>query len=114
MFTINILEGFGKKILFIKELNNSILINKKMSLEEGVHFISEEKLLEIIKSQSEEEYSKFKNIILKSQKVLSQDISTLKKNYPVYTLCMHPSRTCNLVCNIVLQMIVKNIYLRRV
>lgn len=98
MFTINILEGFGKKILFIKELNNSILINKKMSLEEGVHFISEEKLLEIIKSQSEEEYSKFKNIILKSQKVLSQDISTLKKNYPVYTLCMHPSRTCNLVC----------------
>ena len=54
MFTINILEGFGKKILFIKELNNSILINKKMSLEEGVHFISEEKLLEIIKSQSEE------------------------------------------------------------
>ena len=40
----------------------------------------------------------FKNIILKSQKVLSQDISTLKKNYPVYTLCMHPSRTCNLVC----------------
>lgn len=98
MFTINIFTESHKKILFIKELNNSILINKKISLQDGVHFISEEKLLEIIKSQSKEEYNKFKKIILKSQTVLNQDISTLKKNYPVYTLCMHPSRTCNLAC----------------
>ena len=97
MFTVKIFTELNNKILYIKDINNSIILNKEIDLEEGEYSLKRDELLNIIKKQSEE-YDKYEKIILKSKEITNEDINNISKEYFVYILCMHPSRTCNLAC----------------
>lgn len=94
-YTVRIIN---EKILFIKELVNYFNIkDSKLKLETDK--ISESELLSLIKVIVPEQYDKFISIIndynsyfLNCKKLNEKEI------YPSYTLCMHPSRKCNLNC----------------
>lgn len=94
-FTIKIID---KRILFIKELVNYIKF-KDSTLKLKSDKISESELLKLIKDFAPEQYVKFSNIINDYHKYY-ESIGKFKQeeNFPSYTLCIHPSRKCNLNC----------------
>ena len=63
MYTINLFTDFGVRILYIKEINNSIVLSKKLDSKDGKYVISKTDLLDIIKNNSEENYEKYLRII---------------------------------------------------
>lgn len=102
---IKTISDMGLYILYIVDINNSIVINKDIyekliDLEQ----ISEEYFLEIIHLLYPNEIEKYEKIlfsrknVLKNQEIMNQegyDILTGKSNF---TLCIHATRKCNLQC----------------
>lgn len=96
MYTINLFTDFGVRILYIKEINNSIVLSKKLDSKDGKYVISKTDLLDIIKNNSEENYEKYLRIINNREKLIIGEKAINQSQ--VYTLCMHPSVKCNLNC----------------
>lgn len=96
MFKINIFTTKnGHKILYIKDINNFINIDCN-EYEDGIYDISKEQLLDVVNKYSYENFNKIKKIIdTKDRNLLSLEN---KIEYPHYSLCLHPSRECNLNC----------------
>lgn len=92
MMDIRIIEKFGHKFLYIKQINNCILLTKEYKY--NSNHISEKELLEYIRINDSSEYSKYKKI-LDNRKTIG---TKREKQYTLYTLAIHPSRKCNLNC----------------
>lgn len=97
MFTIKVFTEYEKKIMYIKELNNNIVIDKDY-LEDGNYRFNRNELLDVIKNQINEEYEKFNKIIIKYIKHVENGLYFKGDQSFVYKLTMHPSRQCNLKC----------------
>lgn len=92
MYTLERVNELKKEIIYIKEINNYVLNNNKIDIDKKR--VTKSELLDIINKNDSKEYIKFKNILDKYEK------NNLKKNEynSIYTLCLHPSRSCNLSC----------------
>lgn len=96
MFNIKIFEELNYKLLYIKELNNFLVIKDDLNIKSLNENISEENLLDLINTISPQDLNKFKKILnTRKNNINLYDIDT---NYLHYSLCLHPSRKCNLSC----------------
>lgn len=98
MYTIKNVNKMGMNVLYIKELNNYILINKRDAFDEITKsFLTESELLDIIGIHEPDKLNKFKQIIeCRSQTIENSEKQAEK--YSFYTLCIHVSRKCNIKC----------------
>lgn len=98
MFKINIFStDDNEKILYIKDLNNFIRILSNNKFNDGIYDISEDNFLDIVKNNcASNEYIKFEKII--KNKNVNLKGYNIQFKYPHYSLCLHPSRNCNLAC----------------
>lgn len=98
MFNVNVFEVSGRQVMYIKELKKSFFINKSI-LRNGIRKYSKEELLSVISNIGVKEnylYHLRKRIIEYSG--IKYVSNYKKKGHIQYTLCMHPSRKCNLAC----------------
>lgn len=96
MYTVNIYTELGIKILYIKEINNSILLPQNVQISDGTFSMTKSNILKIINEYSPNDEEKFSKILNYRENIeISEEAST---NSSVYTLCMHPSVKCNLSC----------------
>ena len=92
MFTTKIIENEYTDILYIKELNNYMILDKNGKSQSGGKKDKNE-LLNIALDRSEKEFMRWSKIID------SWENMDCKKNNPsLYTLCLHPVRKCNYEC----------------
>lgn len=93
---LKLLDGFGIKVLYIVEINNYVVLSNDSLLSK----------IDISKCVDEGEFLKFINDNFPSRIVeFTNNINKLKqpKNKKIvndneYTICIHPSRRCNLHC----------------
>lgn len=97
-FTINVFQEMGIKIVYIKEINNYFRATEH-NLVLGNHKVSKEKLLNVIMKNISTKYEIYKNIIEKRE-ALCKNSGNIKAatESKRFTLCLHPSRSCNLAC----------------
>lgn len=95
MFTVYIFIRFNYKVFYIKEVNNSISL-KNSDIKPGTYFMSFEKICDVLKDEDPVETKKLHGILLN---FINKEVSNSKNNnINIYTICMHPSRKCNLGC----------------
>lgn len=104
--TYEIIKTEDLTVLYITEINNSILINndwyEKLKTN---NYLSEESLLDIVNDLHPEDILKFKRILNSFHEVTKASLNTnsidvvkLLKQKSNFTLCIHPTRACNLNC----------------
>lgn len=93
---LKLLNGFGIKVLYIVEINNYVVLSNDSILSniDISKCVDESEFLKLIKDNFPSRIVEFTNNINK----LKQPNSKESGNYNEYTLCMHPSRKCNLLC----------------
>lgn len=96
MFTINVFTEYEKKFAYIKELNNNIILDN--SYADGTYILDKNELLNIIRTNANEEYEKIKRLINEYTNLINNESYINSNRYFVYVLTMHPSRKCNLKC----------------
>ena len=98
-YTIKKIIVNNKIYVYIRELVNYIFLNK-LDLCFDVIKMTTIELLDFIKENSPNDFMKFQEIIYDYEDYCDCECleSEEKIEYPMYTLCMHPSRMCNLKC----------------
>lgn len=97
-YTVKIFKEFGRNIVYIKELNNYFEIPEIDNIQEKKCKMSKETLLSLIGKYREWDYDKFVKIINSREKLQNNEEISYEIDNDRYTLCIHPSRKCNLAC----------------
>ncbi|MDE6312072.1 MAG: radical SAM protein, partial [Lachnospiraceae bacterium] len=94
MFTTELIKNKEFNILYVKEVNNYLLVDMMYDDKSSTQKRTGDELLDIALRQSEKEYERLKKIIASWEK-----INENKDSQPsLYTLCLHPVRKCNYEC----------------
>lgn len=99
---ISVFEYLGQKIMFLPDVNYFFGIKNDYDLELGDYELSTKEILAIAKENDPDEYEVFIKTSFEERlnKIRAYDIKEIKEesSYGQYTLCLHPSRKCNLNC----------------
>lgn len=102
---IKTISVMGLYILYIVDINNSIVINKEIYERlTGLEEISEDDFLKIVHSLYPNEIEKFERILYsrkavqKNQEMVTQEGYDILAGKSNFTLCIHATRRCNLQC----------------
>lgn len=99
---VSVFEYLNQKVMYIQDVNYYFGISNDFDIKLGDYELSEEEVLNIAKENDPEEYEVFINTSIKDRlnKINSYDIEEIKEqsSYGQFTLCLHPSRKCNLNC----------------
>ena len=99
---ISVFEYLNQKVMYIQDVNYYFGIRDDFDIKLGDYELSKEEVLAIAKENDPEEYEVFINTSIKDRlnKINSYDIEEIKEqsSYGQFTLCLHPSRKCNLNC----------------
>lgn len=99
---ISVFEYLGQKIMFLPDVNYFFGIKNDYDLKLGDYELSTKEILAIAKENDPDEYEVFIKTSFEERlnKIRAYDIKEIKEesSYGQYTLCLHPSRKCNLNC----------------
>jgi radical SAM protein with 4Fe4S-binding SPASM domain len=99
---VSVFEYLNQKVMYIQDVNYYFGIRDNFDIKLGDYELSEEEVLNIAKENDPEEYEIFINtsIEVRLNKIKTYDIEEIKEqsSYGQFTLCLHPSRKCNLNC----------------
>lgn len=102
MLNVSVFEYLNQKVMYIQDVNYYFGIRNDFDIRLGDYEFSEEEILNIAKENDPEEYEIFINTSIEDRlsKINTYDIEKIKKDstYGQVTLCLHPSRRCNLNC----------------
>lgn len=102
MLKVSVFEYLNQKVMYIQDVNYYFGIKDDFDIKLGDYELSEEDILKIAKENDPEEYEVFINTSIEERlsKVNTYDIEEIKEesSYGQFTLCLHPSRNCNLNC----------------
>lgn len=100
--SINIFEFLKQKIMYIGDLNYYFSIDSKYQLALGEYELDSEEILKIAKENDPEEFEVFSRTSIEQrlEKINHFDLEEIIKESATgeFTLCLHPSRQCNLDC----------------
>lgn len=99
---VSVFEYLNQKVMYIQDVNYYFRIRDNFDIKLGDYELSEEEVLNIAKENDPEEYEVFINTSIEERlnKIKTYDIEEIKEqsSYGQFTLCLHPSRKCNLNC----------------
>lgn len=99
---VSVFEYLNQKVMYIQDVNYYFGIRDNFDIKLGDYELSEEEVLNIAKENDPEEYEVFINTSIEERlnKIKTYDIEEIKEqsSYGQFTLCLHPSRKCNLNC----------------
>lgn len=95
-YTVKFFKEFGRNITYIKELNNYFEVSEDLA--EKSCRMSREELLQFVKEHREQDYDKFVKLTESRDTLQNEEHISYEKDNDRYTLCIHPSRKCNLAC----------------
>ena len=99
---VSVFEYLNQKAMYIQDVNYYFGIRDNFDIKLGDYELSEEEVLNIAKENDPEEYEVFINTSIEERlnKIKTYDIEEIKEqsSYGQFTLCLHPSRKCNLNC----------------
>lgn len=102
VLTANVYEYFGQKVMYVEELNYYFGIKPESDVKLGRYKLDKDEICKIAKENDPEEYKVFKQTSIHDR---MQRIKCFDKEEYVssgikgeFTLCLHPSRVCNLNC----------------
>lgn len=102
MLKVSVFEYLNQKVMYIQDVNYYFGIEDDFDIKLGDYELSEEEVLAIAKENDPEEYEVFINTSIEERlnKINTYDIEEVKEqsSYGQFTLCLHPSRKCNLNC----------------
>lgn len=98
---IDVFEYLNQRVMYSKDVNYYVGIQKN-NIGLGEHELSEEDFLRIFKENDPEEFEVFSrsSIAQRQEKMNTIDLEEIKEESSKgqFTLCLHPSRKCNLNC----------------
>lgn len=99
---VSVFEYLNQKVMYIQDVNYYFGIRDNFDIKLGDYELSEEEVLNIAKENDPEEYEIFVNTSIEERinKINTYSIDDIKEqsSYGQFTLCLHPSRKCNLNC----------------
>lgn len=99
---VSVFEYLNQKVMYIQDVNYYFGIRDNFDIKLGDYELSEEEVLNIAKENDPEEYEIFINTSIEERinKINTYSIDDIKEqsSYGQFTLCLHPSRKCNLNC----------------
>ncbi|GHU83470.1 hypothetical protein AGMMS50284_7080 [Clostridia bacterium] len=99
---VEVFEYLNQRILYWVDLNYYFPIKNKSKINLGKYFFKEESLKTLIKDECPVDFSTLIKTPIKERlqrkNISTQEVLALAENGQ-YTLCLHPSRKCNLACN---------------
>lgn len=99
---VSVFEYLNEKIMYIQDVNYYFGIKNSFDVKLGNYELSSKTVLDIMKENDPEEYAIFlmTSIEERLNKINYYDIEEIEEqsSYGQYTLCLHPSRKCNLKC----------------
>lgn len=99
---VSVFEYLNQKVMYIQDVNYYFGIRDNFDIKLGDYELSEEEVLNIAEENDPEEYEVFINTSIEERlnKIKTYDIEEIKEqsSYGQFTLCLHPSRKCNLNC----------------
>lgn len=102
MFNISVFEYLNQKVMYVQDVNYYFGIKNDFNIKLGDYELSEDQILAIAKENDPEEYEVFVSTSIEERlnKIKTYDIEEIKEqsSYGQFTLCLHPSRKCNLNC----------------
>lgn len=98
---IDVFEYLNQRVMYSRDVNYYVGIQKN-NIGLGEHELSEEDFLRIFKENDPEEFEVFSrsSIAQRQEKMNTIDLEEIKEESSKgqFTLCLHPSRKCNLNC----------------
>lgn len=102
LLKVSFFEYLNQKIMYIQDVNYYFGIKDDFDINLGDYELSDEEILTIAKENDPEEYDAFINTSIEDRinKINTFDIDEIKEqtSHGQFTLCLHPSRKCNLNC----------------
>ena len=99
---VSVFEYLNQKVIYIQDVNYYFGIRGNFDIKLGNYELSEEEVLNIAKENDPEEYEVFISTSIEERlnKMKTFDIEEIKEQSACgqFTLCLHPSRKCNLNC----------------
>ena len=99
---VSVFEYLNQKVMYIQDVNYYFGIRDNFDIKLGDYELSEEEVLNIAKENDPEEYEVFINTSIEERlnKINTFNIEDVKQQSTngQFTLCLHPSRKCNLNC----------------
>lgn len=99
---VSFFDYLNQKIMYIQDVNYYFGIKDDFNIESGDYELSKEEALNIARENDPEEYEVFINTSIEERlnKINKYDIEEIKEesSHGQFTLCLHPSRKCNLNC----------------
>lgn len=100
---VSVFEYLNQRVMYIQDVNYYFGIKDSFDIKLGDYELNEEEVLKIAKENDPEEYDVFVNTSIKEriEKINTYNIDDIKEesSHGQFTLCLHPSRKCNLNCN---------------
>ena len=102
MLNVSVFEYLNQKVMYIQDVNYYFGIRDNFDIKLGDYELSEDEILNIAKENDPEEYEVFINTSIEERinKINTFNIEDVKEQSTngQFTLCLHPSRKCNLNC----------------
>lgn len=99
---VSVFEYLNQKVMYIQDVNYYFGIRDDYDIKFGDYELPKEEVLAIAKENDSEEYEVFINTSIEERinKINTYDIEKVKEesSHGQFTLCLHPSRKCNLNC----------------
>lgn len=99
---VSVYEYINQKVMYLCDVNYYFSIRDDYDIKLGEYELSEQEVLNIAKENDPDEYEVFISTSIEERlkKINNYDIEEIKKqsSYGQFTLCLHPSRKCNLNC----------------
>ena len=99
---VSVFEYLNQKVMYVQGVNYYFGIKNDFNIKLGDYELSEDQILAIAKENDPEEYEVFVSTSIEERlnKIKTYDIEEIKEqsSYGQFTLCLHPSRKCNLNC----------------
>lgn len=93
MFTVKFIPFSNKTILYIKEINDCLVVDTH-GMSDGEYILSKKEIFDML---SESQINEIATALNYAEDYIND--KKPKNRTPVeYTLCLHPSRTCNMAC----------------
>lgn len=96
MYTIMIFSDEYGRYVYIKELNCSMAFTAKSHIEDGIYILDQKEVEELVKNETNGDFDTLKKF-MDNNKQLSDANENICNN-SIITICLHPSRKCNLKC----------------
>ena len=99
---VSVFEYLNQKVMYVQDVNYYFGIKNDFNIKLGDYELSKDQILAIAKENDPEEYEVFVSTSIEERlnKIKTYDIEEIKEqsSYGQFTLCLHPSRKCNLNC----------------